>query len=261
MLDLGKVNDPELRLEYDFTKTSQNGWTNGVAMSAAPSRSVICHLLRDAPMAPLGYIKTSELYRFTSGASKKENMTIPRGPVYSNLYLQSNYKAQGIGYLLDKLELNFNNDALVPLRVGPNELAAEITRMYGLHHMSQQLSVKGGQAYPFPLEQAVILMYQLGLVGYIPTYLDIWGNAGAFGFRDQATGLTPYTGNLNINYTLLGIWPFSVSPIPYFNPMDDRTWIDSKELGDFWLRVEENASGGTSAVLKLLGDEVVTKYE
>ena len=261
MLDLGKVNDPELRIEYDFTKTSQNGWTNGVAMSAAPSRSVICHLLRDAPASPKGYIKTSEVYRFTSGASKKENMSVPRGPVYSNLYLQSWYKDQGIGYLLDKLELNFNNDALIPIRVGPNELAAEITRMYGLSQMSQQLSAKGGQAYPMPLEQAVILMYQLGLVGYIPTYADIWGCSQTIAFRDQATGLTPYTGNLNIAFTLLGIWPFSVSPIPYFNPWDERTWVKSAELGDFWVRVEENASGGTSAVLKLLADEVVTKYE
>ena len=261
MLDLGRVNDPELRIEYDFTKTSQNGWTNGVAMSTAPSRSVICHLLRDAPMEPKGYIKTSELYRFTGGVSKKENMRIPRGPVYSNLYVQSWYKAQGIGYLLDKLELNFNNDAIIPLRVGANELASEITRMYGLHHMSQQLSMKGGQAYPYSLEQAVILMYQLGLVGYIPTYLDIWGNAGAPGFRDQATGLTPYTGNLNIAFTLLGIWPFSVSPIPYFDPWDERTWVNSVELGDFWVRFEGNASMGTSVVVKLLGDEVVTSYE
>ena len=125
MLDLSKVSDPELRIEYDFTKTSQNGWTNGVAMSAAPSRSTICHLLRDPPGAPRGYIKTSEVYRFTGSASKKENMTPPRGPVYSNLYVQSWYPSQGLGYILDKLELNFNNDALIPLSVGPNELASE----------------------------------------------------------------------------------------------------------------------------------------
>ena len=30
MLDLAKVNDPELRLDCDFTLASQNGWTNGV---------------------------------------------------------------------------------------------------------------------------------------------------------------------------------------------------------------------------------------
>jgi len=260
-LDLSKVNDPEIHLEYDFTKTSQNGWTNGVAMSAAPSRSVICHLIRDPAAAPKGYIKTSEVYRFTGAASKKENMTIPRGPMYSNLYLQSWYKDQGIGYLLDKLELNLNNDAIIPIRIGPNELAAENLRQYGRFTISEQLSAKGGQAYPMPLEQAVMLAYALGVVGYIPSYADIWGDSQTIAFRDQATGLTPYTGNLNINFTLLGIWPFSVAPIPYFNPWDEKTWIESSNLADFWVRVGVNASMGTSVVVKLLADEVVTKYE
>ena len=259
MLDLSKVNDPELRLEYDFTLASQNGWTNGVAMSAAPSRSVICHLARDIPGAPRGYIKTSEVFRFTGAASKKENMNIPRGPLYSNLYVQSWYKAQGLGYLLDKLELNFNNDALIPIRVGPTELASEIARMYGLFEMSQQVTLTGGQAYPFPLEQAVYKPNPLGLVAYECQAMDIWGNAGAPGFKDTATGLTPYTGSLNVLFTLLGIWPFSVSPIPYFDPWDERTWVKSAELGDFWVRFEGNASMGTSVVVKLLADEVVAQ--
>ena len=261
MLDLGKVNDPELKLDYDFTLAAQNGWTNGVAMSAAPNRSVICHLLREPPAAPRGYLKTSEIYRFTGGASRKENMTIPRGPTYSNLYVQSWYKAQGIGYLLDKLELNFNNDALIPIRIGLTELASEIVRMYGLFQMDQQMSVKGGQAYPFPLEQAVFKPNPLGLVAYDCLAMDVWGNAAAPGFKDTATGLTPYTGNLNVLFTLFGTWPFSVSPIPYFNPWDERTWVDTSKLGDFWLRFEGNASMGTSVTIKLLGDEVVTRYE
>jgi hypothetical protein len=261
MLDLGRVNDPELRIEYDFTKTSQNGWTNGVAMSAAPSRSVICHLLRDAPITPKGYIKTSEVYRFTSGVSKKENMTIPKGPMYSNLYLQSWYKDQGIGYLLDKLELNLNNDAIIPIRVGPTELASEVTRMYGVFIIHQQMSVKGGQAYPCPLEQGKLANLMVGLIDAEGSSLDLWGNSSPISFRKTSDGVTPVTGNVNVNATFIGIWPFSVSAIPLFDPWDERTWIDSSKLGDFWLRVEENASGGTSAVLKLLADEVVTKYE
>jgi hypothetical protein len=90
--------------------------------------------------------------------------------------------------------------------------------------------------------------------------LDVWGNAGAPGFKDIATGLTPYTGQVNIRLATKGIWPFSVSPIPYFDPWDERTWVDSSKLGNFWLRVEGNASMGTSVVLKLLADEVVTAY-
>lgn len=260
MLDLSKVNDPELRIEYAFAQTSHNGWTNGVAMTAAPSRSTILHLLRDAPQEPKGYIKTSEVYRFTSGVSKKENMKIPRGPLYSNLYLQSFYASQGLGYLLDKVEVNFNNDAIIPIRVGAGELASETIRKYGLFKWMEQASYKGGQAYPLALEQGVFQPSPMGLVAYVHSYFDMWGQANGISFKDIATGLTPYTGNLNAAFTLIGTWPFSVAPIPYFDPWDEGTWVDSSQLGDFWVRVEENASGGTSAVIKLLADEVVTSY-
>jgi len=260
MLDLSRVNDPELQISHDFTLTSQNGWTNGVAMSAEPSFSVIPHILRDPPTTPRGYIKTSEVARFTGASSKKENMTIPRGPVYSNLYLQSRYASQGIGYLLDKLELNFNNDAVIPIRVGPTELAAEIARMYGLHQIIQQMSVKGGQAYPSPIEQGVLYNVRVGLVDAEASALDLWGNASPISFRKTSDGVTPVTSNVNVQAVFQGIWPFSVSPIPYFDPWDERTWVNSADLGNFWLRVEGNSSMGTSVVLKLLADEVVTAY-
>jgi len=260
MLDLSRINDPELQINTDFTLAAQNGWSNGVAMGAVPSFSVIAHILRDPPSTPRGYIKTSEVARFTGAASKKENLTIPRGPVYSNIYLQSWYKDQGIGYLLDKLELNFNNDAIIPIRVGPTELASEIARMYGLFEMSQQMSVKGGQAYPWPLEQAVLLACQVGLIDAEAVAVDIWGNASPVGFRKTSDGVTPVTGNVNVNICSRGIWPFSVSAIPYFDPWDERTWVHSADLGNFWLRVEGNASMGSSVVLKLLADEVVTVY-
>lgn len=260
MLDLSRINDPELQIDTDFTLTSKGGWTNGVAMSAAPSYSVIAHILRDPPMTPRGYIKTSEVARFTGAASKKENMSIPRGPVYSNLYLQSWYKAQGLGYLLDKIELDFNNNAIIPLRVGPIELATEVARMYGIHQIIQQMSVKGGQAYPSPIEQGVLYNARIGLVDAIASALDLWGNSGGLAFRKSSDGVTPVTSNVNVQAVFQGIWPFSVSPIPYFDPWDERTWVNSADLGNFWLRVEGNSSMGTSVVLKLLADEVVTAY-
>jgi len=260
MLDLSRVNDPELRIDYDFGLTSQNGWTNGIAMAAAPSYSLIPHILRQPEITPKGYIKTSEVSRFTGAASKKENMKLPMGPVYAMLYLQSLYASQGLGYLLDKLELNMNNDAIIPLRVGPNELAAEMARQYGLFHIMQQTGIKGGQAYPWPIEQGVLQPAPTGLVAQVFSYMDMWGNAGAPGLKDIATGLTPSTASINVAFLCLGVWPFSVSAIPGFDLMDERTWIKSAELGDLWLRVEGNTSMGTSVVVKLLADEVVTAY-
>ena len=68
-------------------------------------------------------------------------------------------------------------------------------------------------------------------------------------------------GNHGTFMTVRGALPFSLAALPYFNPWDERTWIDSSKLGDLWVRFEGGATMGTDVVAKLLGDEVVTKYE
>jgi len=258
MLDLAMVNDPELRMETDFALTGHDGFTNGKAMTAAPYFSIIPHILREPEVSPKGYLKTSEVYRFTSAASKKENMTIPRGPMYSNLYLQDFYNAHGISNDLEHLELNLDNDRLIPLRIGPHELETALPRLWGLFTLVQQFTVKGGQVYPHPLEEGRCD----GLIGGTSdaeiARFDLWGNVTGVQLRktSDATAITT-SHNATLNYH--GILPFSVAAIPYFWPWDERFWIDSSKLGDFWLRVEETA-GAVDSIVKLLADEVVTKY-
>ena len=63
-----------------------------------------------------------------------------------------------------------------------------------------------------------------------------------------------------IRSTIRGALPFAVAAIPLFDPWDEKTWIDSSVLGDFWVRVELGAGAAAPGVIKLLGDEVVTKY-
>lgn len=261
MLDLGQVNDPEIRIEYAFDRVLAEGWADGVAMleDPKPQISVIAHLLRDPDVVPKGYIKTSEIHRVDNAASLGYNMTVSRGPTYSNLYLQSWYKNMGLGAILEHMEVNINSDDLIPIRVGPIELATEITRMYGLHSMAQQTRLLGGTAYPFPLEQSIFQPDLGGLQASVPLGLDVWGNYGKPGWKDIATGLVVDNTSHNCRFKLKGIWPFSVSAIPLFDPWDPYTWIDSSALGDFWVRIEET-TGAKTGVMKLLADEVVTKY-
>ena len=260
LLDLSKVNDPQIRLTYAFAQTSHHGWTNGTAMTATPSRSVIADILVDTDIVPKGYIKTSELYRFTSGVSKKENMNIPTGPVYSNLYLQSWYASQGLGVILDKLSLVLDSGGTIPFNMGPNELAAYNLRQYGLFKMSQQLSAKGGQVYPMPVEQGRLINCTTGAIDARIATMDLWANYCSFPFRKDSDGVTAVTGNVNIIADFEGIWPFSIAAIPGLDPWDERFWLDTNKYGNVAVRVEETSSASTSLVLKLLGDEVVTRY-
>lgn len=260
MLDLSKVNDPELRIHHNFNLATSANWGNGAAMSTEPQYNVICHLLREAPMAPKGYIKTSEIYRFNSSANHQENMTIPRGPMYSNLYLQSWYKANGLTAILDKYELNINSDDVIPVRTGIQELLAEIVRLYGLFVTGQECYWYGSNLYPHPFEVGSFfgqIMARAAVANLGIGAQDLWGLNNAAPVYDLTTGLgvvkTPC-----VQITYLGSLPFAVAAIPYFNPWDERTWVDSKELGDFWLRVEETGAAAAGTV-KLLADEVVAQ--
>lgn len=259
MLDLGQVADPEIRIEYDFDMTGAAGWTNGIAMAETPSYYIICHLLRDTALVPKGYIKTSEIHRVDNAASLGYNLTVPRGPTYSNLYLQSWWKQMGIGAILEHMEVNINSDNLIPIRIRPEDWTATLKRMYGAMQSHQQNYYNHAQAYPFPLEEGVFQPGPQALTGLDTLNFDLWGNFGGVTFRDAATGLTPTAGQANLNVYLKGVAPFSVWAIPLFEPWDPDTWIDTSVLGDFWVRIEETA-GATAGVMKLLGDEVVTKY-
>jgi hypothetical protein len=260
LLDLSKVSDPELRITYDFTKTSAHGWTNGEAMAASPvpKYSIIPHLLREPTVSPRGYIKTSEIYRFTSAASKKENMMIPRGPLYCGLYLQSWYASEGLCINLDTVELNFDNDALIPFRVTLTELIAEITRRYGLMKHKEQFYVKSGQAYPIPFECGEFHGRCDPNSPVILTAWDLWGCVNPFKVWDLATP-SEITDPRWFIVDYEGALPFGVAAIPAVDPLLEWTWIDSSKFGNLWLKVEEAAGAGTNATIILLADEVVSQ--
>ena len=259
MIDFGKVSDPELRMEYDFELAAQNGWTNGKALTTKPAYFVVPHILRDPDVEPKGYIKTSEIYRFTSDASLQWNMIISRGPVYSNLYLCSWYASEGLGINIDHVELNLNSDDIIPYRMQLEELEAQNVRMYGMAKAQQWVVLTGGQAYPFPIESGHVA----GLIGNgedaMFAFSNIWANLGVPTMMTVSSGAVD-TGNHGVHMMIRGAFPFSVAAIPIFNPWDPNTWVNSAELGDFWLRVEETAAAGTHVAIKLLADEVVTKY-
>lgn len=260
MLDLGKVNDPELRITYDFTKTTELGWIKGEAMTS-PYRDTICHLLRESAVVPKGYIKTHEIYRFTNPVSKKENMIIPRGPMYSNLYLQSFYRDSGLAFTLDEVEVNIDNGRLIPLRLAMSEFMDMVAANYGDIFVRELTDYAPGLGIPLvpPLENGKFTPFLWGEdISETFCCAALWGNMAWF-FAYAFGG-----GRLTTAYKYMidweGLFPYSVAPIPIFNPWDERFWIDSSVLGDFWVRFEGAATGSTSCVVKLLGDEVVTKY-
>jgi len=259
MLDLGRVNDPELRITYNFEMASQNGWDNGEALTVKPSYSMVCHLLRDSDIIPKGYIKSSEVYRFTSAANHQENMPIARGPMYSNLYLQSWYKSEGLTTNLDHIEVNINSDDVIPVRLYHTELLAENVRLYGKAEYAGQCYLQNDLAFPWPMEVGHIIGGGATLVDAQFVHSDLWGLLQTGLVALTSTGGTQAAA-MDMRWVVVGAFPFAMAAIPFIDPFEPRTWVDSSKLGDFWVRVEELAGAGTHAIIKLLADEVVTEY-
>lgn len=260
MLDLSKVNDPELRITYDFTKISELGWVTGEAMTS-PYRDTICHLLRESAVMPKGYIKTSEIHRFTNPVSKKENMIIPRGPMYSNLYLQSFYRDSGIAFTMDEVEVNLDNGRLIPLRLAMDEFMDMVAANYGNISVREMLDYAPGTGVPLvpPIENGKLVPTLWGeALAESFCVAAVWGDMAWFLAYDNAGSIIKTAKKFQLDWE--GLFPYSLAPIPIFNPWDERFWIDSSKLGDFWVRYEGAATGSASCVVKLLGDEVVTRY-
>lgn len=261
LLDLGRVNDPELRIEYDFTKTGHHGWTHGKALDIASYESriwVIPHLVRDTDIVPAGYIKTSEIYRFTSADNKQENMTVPRGPVYANLYPQAYYQGTGLEECGAVMELNINSDDKIPMRLSAIHVMECILRMYGEYLGHLCVHAVGGQAFPLPVENGWAIPKVQGVADFHAQHYYSGNNGWMFSMQTMAGVATATAQETSVTYG--GCYPFSVGAVPTFDLKDPRTWIDSAELGDLWLRCECGGSAGALTIVKLLADEVVTKY-
>ncbi len=255
MLDLSKVNDPELRIEYDFTKTDHHGWSNGEAQTS-PYRDVICHLLRESDLIPRGYIKTSEISRFLWASGKQENLVVPRGPLYSSLYVESYYNSSGLTFSLDTIEVNINNGERVPLRLAMSEFISIIEAMYGRFRLIENKDVDFVSLVPSLLEAGYINVNTWGAgVALVFDNAALWGQQLGIGVRDTSNATYQTPKKVQIEYD--GILPWSVAAIPLYDPFDERTWVETKELGDFHVRYECSATGDTSCPIKLLGDEVV----
>lgn len=258
MLDLGKVNDPELRIEYDFTQTSKHGWANGFAAGTdpTPSYSLTPHLLRESDIVPKGYIKTSEIYRYQSANSKQENMIVPRGPLYANLYVQSWYQGKGFEDTCDMLELNFDSDNVIPFRQTAQALMSDLIRQYGYYEGSIVIEPVGNQNHPIPIEAGVV-EGQMETAGDYDVKHAFCGNNG---FWVKTVVHSTGAGTVDVTEVALkykGVGPYSVFAIPTFDLMDERTWVDSRNLGDLWVRGEGTAACGANNIVKLLADEVV----
>lgn len=262
MLDLGRVNDPELRIHFNFNAVNRYGWAAVRAYVLPIEIWVIPHLLRESDVMPRGYIKTSEVFRQTAAAVQNFNMTIPRGPLYNGFYLECRRQGHGLSRRIDHIEMNIDNSRLIPWRLAERDFQAEVARQYGEFLVSEAIDPVAMAQIASPIEVGRHWESQYMNNDVIGTLGFLWGGfAMAFAHNISAFALIPGQAPTRM-FHYQGVYPFNLAKIPSIEAMDDKTWVNSAELGDFWIRVEEMDIAVPEAqvpVFKLLADEVVSQ--
>jgi len=136
---------------------------------------------------------------------------------------------------------------------------SDLIRQYGHFEGDICIEVVGNQNHPIPIEAGVVQGH-METAGDLDVKHAFCGNNGWWVktvLHSTGAGVNTVA---EISFHFRGVLPYSVAAVPIFDIMDEKTWVDSSQLGDFWIRGEGTAACGANNTVKLLADEVVTKY-
>lgn len=123
MLNMGKMTNPQLKIEYDFVTTSYYGVSHTVPTSPTFKYSVLATIWRGATPKPvLGYIRSQQIYDWTQVATGTEYVDIPRTEPIVGLMCQGGQDTKRLLQDFNRVRLNINNAELIPLDVYEEEL-------------------------------------------------------------------------------------------------------------------------------------------
>ncbi|GAI73047.1 unnamed protein product, partial [marine sediment metagenome] len=169
------------------------------------------------------------------------------------------YQGTGFENCCDILEINLDNDRLIPMRQTAQAIFSDMIRQYGHYEGNICIDVDNAVNYPIPIEAGVV-EGNMESAGDLDIKHAYCGNNGWWiKLCDQTNGAAA-AGPAEVSFHYKGVAPYSVVAVPIFDLMDPRTWIDSRVLGDLWVRAEGIAGAGALTTVKLLADEVVTAY-
>lgn len=115
-LDLSQYANPQLRITWDAAVTSHDGVTYDVGTTPAVVFNVMAKIMESAPADFSGkYIQTREISSWTFAASTERNTEIPRGRSLRGIMLRAGYNNNGYFDFWEKVKLDFDNGAYMPL--------------------------------------------------------------------------------------------------------------------------------------------------
>jgi len=121
--DFSQFSNPQIKISWDYSQTTtKHGMSCDADSSPAMKFTVMAKVHREAEGISHGYVKSSEIKTWTSAASTETTVEIPRGEPLLGIMIEAGYDAKYWTDDINKIKLDFDNGAWVPLELYEEEI-------------------------------------------------------------------------------------------------------------------------------------------
>lgn len=121
--DFSKFSQPQLKITWDYSLTATH-FNMPVDADATPAIKVtiLAKVVREGGKYTHGYIKSGQIYTWTSAASATTQTEVPIGEKLYGLMIEAGYPSKDWTEDVEQIKLDFDNGAWIPLDLYEEEI-------------------------------------------------------------------------------------------------------------------------------------------
>lgn len=257
-LDLSKYANPQLKIEWDASQTSDSGATFDAAASPAVVWNIMCKLLDGVPVGFTDkYVQSRQINSWTVAASSEKPTEIPRGYPLFRVIVGARYKNVNWFDLINHIKLDFDNGKWLPIDMDyENVKAFQMSAFPGGCEIRQAYYGASGDDIDTQLME---------INSHTSGGTDADHAATYYGFTTYGiSSLLMYTeagvaqGTASFIWIRDGGWgPMQTVCLPMSELLDgDEIAVNTTDFGRIDLKVETSASSGTSASTQVVAEYI-----
>lgn len=261
--DFARFANPQLKITWDYSLTTSDKGM-GVDADTSPSMkfTVMAKVVREGGRYTHGYVKSNEIYTWTSATSTTTQTEIPRGDMLLGLMIDAGYSSKDWTEDIERVKLDFDNGAWIPFDFYEEEIAKVQEEWFqDPFELSFEADLKNNE----------ILDTHMGYVTSIGmTPLEV-GSADALTFiypsAEQGIGTVKISSGTTTlaQYSLFkinvaGFMPYQCWYVPMSKVLNgDGDLIDTKAYSRIILETVSGSSAHTSSKPSVIGEFLITR--
>jgi len=255
-LDLSAYANPQLKIEWDASQTSDHGVTYDANANPAFTYNIQAKILDGTPANFQNkYVQSREINSFTVAASTETGVEIPRGYPLKGLMVEGAYYNVDWFALTEHMKLDFDNGKWLPIDMDYENLKAAMLSWWPKVAAIEQ------RVYAANADTMDMQVMEMNSITTAPTSLDYsaisTGNT-TYGMTDiivnTEAGAAQTTGSTTWQ-RVAGWGPMGTFYIPMSQLLDgEQEAIETTDYGRIDLKHKTGSGSGTSATIKVVAE-------